>query len=301
MSTASIIITTHNRPHLLARAVMSAFAAAGDVEVVVVDDASSDETQDVCRSILGINYVRVERNQGVAGARNLGLLASHGEYVTFLDDDDTRLAESLDKQIEMLDRAPDAAMIYGCAIFGDQDGRPTGQAYPEQCQQGDLFWPLLARNFIPCGTALFRRDCLRRIGLLDEDAPGVDDWDLWVRLSEIWSIIVTASPIIIWRRSSPVSAQGSSHAARIVSHSIRQFRERWMNLPRYRNAPESRRRETWKKFCENMAEHLIWESGVAVRHGQLARSVEILSLIPRLHPYTLMRTARHRLGTNTRI
>src|SRR5262249_10571753 len=156
--------TTHNRPHLLPRAVASAFAAARDVEVVVVDDASCDETQNVCRSIRGINYVRVERNQGVAGARNLGLLACHGTYVTVLDDDDARLPDSLEQQIEILDGERDAAMIYGRAIFGDQDGHATDQAYPEKCQQGDLFWQLLGRNFVPCGTAVFRRECLARVG-----------------------------------------------------------------------------------------------------------------------------------------
>ncbi len=300
MPRASVIITTHNRPRLLPRAVASAFAAARDVEVVVVDDASSDETQTVCRSISGINYVRVERNQGVAGARNLGLLASHGRYVTFLDDDDTRLPDSLEQQMEILDRERDAAMIYGRAVFGDQDGRPTDRVYPADLQQGDLFWQLLARNFVPCGTAVLRRECLTRIGLFDEDAPGIDDWDLWVRVSEIWSIIVTACPAIVWRRSTPVSEQGSSHAAQTVRQSVRQFRDRWAKLPRYATASRNRRNETWKKFCENMAEHLIWESALAVRHGQLARSVEILSLIPRLHPQTLTRTFHRRLGKLSR-
>src|SRR3954470_23631066 len=105
----SVIITTHNRPHMLARAIESAREASqGDVEVVVVDDASSDETASVCRSISDINYVRVERNQGVAGARNLGILASHGAYLSFLDDDDLRLPGSLDRQVEALAPFPES-------------------------------------------------------------------------------------------------------------------------------------------------------------------------------------------------
>ena len=121
---ASIIITTHNRPHLLPRAVESARAAGSNVEIVVVDDASVDETAGVCQRLSGINYVRVERNQRVAGARNIGLVASRGEYLSFLDDDDARLADSLDMQIEMLEREPSAGLIYGRAIFADQDGTP---------------------------------------------------------------------------------------------------------------------------------------------------------------------------------
>ena len=70
MSKVSLIITTFNRPHLLARAVESALQAGGDLEVIVVDDGSSDETASVCRALDGIKYLRLDRNQGVAGARN---------------------------------------------------------------------------------------------------------------------------------------------------------------------------------------------------------------------------------------
>src|SRR4051794_24382893 len=112
MPKATIIITTHHRPHLLPRAVESALCAGTDVEVVVVDDASTDETARVCESLQDVRYVRVERNQGVAGARNIGILASSGQYISFLDDDDVRLAHSLDAQVEALEAAKEAGMIY---------------------------------------------------------------------------------------------------------------------------------------------------------------------------------------------
>src|SRR5437588_12046341 len=95
MPSVSVIIPTHRRPHLLGRAVESARAAGESVEVVVVDDASTDETAEVCASIPNIRYVRIESNRRVAGARNVGLLACAGEYLSFLDDDDLRLPGSL--------------------------------------------------------------------------------------------------------------------------------------------------------------------------------------------------------------
>src|SRR2546422_9360127 len=110
MSLTSIIITTHDRPQLLGRAVQSARAAGTSIEVIVVDDASTDETARVCRT-LSAHYVRVERNQQVAGARNIGLLASCGEYVTFLDDDDQRLPNSLDDQVRLLEADRQAGLI----------------------------------------------------------------------------------------------------------------------------------------------------------------------------------------------
>lgn len=294
MPKTSIIIATRKRPDLLPRAVESARAAGRDVEIVVVDDASTDDTARVCKSLSAINYVRVERNQGVAGARNIGLAASHGEYLTFLDDDDQRLPDSLELQIGALEREPEAGLIYGQAILGHQDGRPTEQAYPSNCPQGDLFWDLLSRNFIPCGSVVFRRACLERVGLLDERIPGLDDWDLWVRISEVCPIVATVTPVTIWRRSTPVSGQGTSDSARLVSACVRQFRDVWMKLPRAAAAPRNTRRAAWQAFSENMAEHLIWESARALRHGRPGQPLRNLLILPRLHALALLRIAEHR-------
>src|SRR5438132_1940514 len=111
MPKVSVIIPTYNRPHLIQRAVTSAFAAGHNVEVIVVDDASSDDTANVCAALRGIKYVRLDRNQGVAGARNVGLLESTSPFIAFLDDDDRRLPGSLDQQISMLETYPEAGFV----------------------------------------------------------------------------------------------------------------------------------------------------------------------------------------------
>jgi len=295
MPRASIIIATHSRPQQLPRAVESARAAGREVEIVVVDDASSDETAEVCRSLSGINYVRLDRNQRVAGARNVGLVASRGKYLSFLDDDDTRLPGSLDAQLEALDQEPQAGLIYGQAILGDHEGKPERNSYPADCPQGDIFWKLLSRNFIPCGSVVFRRSCLSSLGLLDDSIPGLDDWDLWVRIAEIYPIMALETPVIIWRRSTPASGQGTSQAAGLVSLSVQQFRNCWMNLPRARTASRGARRAAWRAFSENMAEHLLWESARALRRGRPGQSLRDLSVLPRLSPLSLIRIVEHRI------
>src|ERR1043165_4328184 len=126
MPTVSVIITTHNRPRLLPRAVASAFGAGRGAEVVVVDDASTDETARVCRGLDGIRYVRLEENQGVAGARNVGILSSVGEYLCFLDDDDVRLESSLDWQAGALASAPDPGVGHGQGPVGGGGGTGNG-------------------------------------------------------------------------------------------------------------------------------------------------------------------------------
>src|SRR6185503_15732364 len=109
MPRTSVIIATRNRCTLLPRAVDSARDAGNDLEIVIVDDASEDQTADVCAKLsesTDIRYVRCKARLGVGGARNVGLISSTAPYVTFLDDDDVRLPGSLDKQVKRLDEAP---------------------------------------------------------------------------------------------------------------------------------------------------------------------------------------------------
>ena len=289
MPSVSVIIATHNRPRLLPCAVESAHAAGKDVEVVVVDDASTDETAAVCRELRGITYVRVERNRKVAGARNVGLLNSRGEYLTFLDDDDTRLKGSLDLQAAALAAAPEAGLVYGQALVADQGGRTTGDFYPRRCPRGDVFWELLGQNFIPCGAALFRRSCLLRTGLLDETVPGTDDWDLWLRIASIYPVAATETPVMVWRRPTPFSGQGTSRAREMVRMIAGQSRRKWLGLPRAARAPAKRRREARRRLSENMARHLAYEAARAAAGGHFLLAQQNALAALRLYPWASAR------------
>ncbi len=254
-----------------------------------MDDASTDETAEVCRKLSGISYVRVERNQKVAGARNVGIINSTGNYITFLDDDDTRLAGSLDLQLEALDSAPEVGLIYGQALIADQMGHTTGNLYPRHCPQGDIFWDLMGRNFIPCGTAVFRRSCLFRTGLLDQTVPGIDDWDLWIRIASLYSVMALEKPLMIWRKSSPVSGQGTSRADELVRMSTRHLRRKWMKLPRATQAAGKCRREAERRFSKNMASHLAFETARAAMSGHFLQAQKNAFIALGLHPWGSVR------------
>lgn len=288
MPTVSVIIPTRSRPLLLPRAVESARAAGERVEVVVVDDASTDETAEVCRDLEGIRYVRLERNQGVAGARNAGLLASRGEYVSFLDDDDVRLPGSLDMQLAALRATPEAGLIYGQALYdtgADHRGRTF---YPRFCPRGDVFWELLARNFIPCGSAVFRRSCLPGAGLLDTSVSGIDDWDLWIRLAAVYPVAALERPVMVWRKPTPDSGQLSAHAAEMVTLSTRQFHRHWLKLPRAVGAPATLKRAASRRFSGTMASHLALEAARSLTYGRVRRALLCASAALRLHPLGLV-------------
>src|SRR4051794_1902166 len=116
MLSASIIIATRNRCELLPRAIESARRAGTNVEIIVIDDASEDRTREVCTPLISdgrVRYFRLSRQLGLAGARNVGLISSTAPYITFLDDDDLLLPNSLDQQLERMEANPEAGMIYG--------------------------------------------------------------------------------------------------------------------------------------------------------------------------------------------
>lgn len=282
MPRISVIIPTHNRPQLLQRAIESSFAAGTDVEVVVVDDASIDETAAVCKALEGIKYVRLEHNQGVAGARNVGVLTSTAEYIALLDDDDVRVPGSFDLQLARLRDEPDMALIYGQALVSSRD-RLNQDRYPQPCPSGDVFWQLLAQNFIPSGSVVFRRSCLYRTGLFDRSLTGIDDWDLWIRIAALYPVAALDQPVVTWRKPSPDSDQRSAGAVEMVALSTRQFRQHWLKIPRAAAAPAAVRRKVSRQFSENMASHLAWEAALSLSYRQVMRANRCLLTALRFH------------------
>ena len=114
----SVIIPTRDRMSLLREAVGSVFTQeARDemfrLEVIVIDDASSDNTSNVLLHFPEIRYLRLDTNGGPAAARNAGIAVSTGQYVAFLDDDDVWLPNRLRVQIPILERHGDIGVVYG--------------------------------------------------------------------------------------------------------------------------------------------------------------------------------------------
>ena len=267
MPIVSVIIPTHSRPHLLPRAVESAKRAGAGVEVIVVDDASTDETEAVCRTLEGIKYIRLEHNQGVAGARNVGILASSADYIAFLDDDDLRLPGTLDKQVAALTSNKDAGFVCGPMLMADQEGNLTGEVSGPRSSGEDAFWELLELDFpaMPISVVI-RKECFAAVGLFNSKLPGIDDWDLFVRLAELYPVIVLKEPLSIYRKPTSFSGQGSSaqakHLSRILPHQLNLLR-----LPRVKMAPLNKQREIRIRTINRIADTLLWNAVQAIGDG----------------------------------
>jgi glycosyltransferase involved in cell wall biosynthesis len=260
MPKVSVIIPTHSRPHMLARAVESARAAGTDVEIIVVDDASTDETAAVCRQMEGIEYIRLERNQGVAGARNVGILASTSEYVAFLDDDDLRLPSTLDAQLEVLEADRNVGFVCGAIEMADQQYHPTGEVSLPRAPGGDVFWELLELDFpvMPLAVVV-RKECFVRVGLLDSHLSGIDDWDIFVRIAELYPVALMNEVVGLYRQPSPFSGQGSSGQAAQLYRAARHQR-RLLRLPRAMAATAQKRREVRRRTLNRIADTLLWNA-----------------------------------------
>lgn len=288
MPQVSIIIPTHNRPHLLPRAVASAQAAGEDVEVIVVDDGSRDETATICEGLSGIKYVRLERNQGVAAARNVGIFSSSSQYIAFLDDDDLRFPGSLDLQRDILAANPEAGFICGGIVMADQDYIETGQiSLPRQ--SGDVFWDILELNFpvMPL-SVIVRKDCFLRVGLFNQHLRGIDDWDMLVRIAEVYPVLVTDQPVAIYRKPTSFSAQGSSSQASQLLRAVVHQRQLFQ-LPRARGVPSSKRREARRRTINRVADTLLWNALDRFPRGEYRFAIENVGAAMRLNP---LRAAR---------
>lgn len=267
MARVSLIIPTFDRPHMLPRCVESALAAGASVEVVVVDDASTGATAEVCRGLRGVRCVRLERNRGVAGARNVGLLASTSEYVAFLDDDDLRLPGSLDLQLALIEAAPEAAFVAGGVLLADQSLVPTGAAAVPNARSGDVFWQVveLGVHLVP-SSVVVRRECLLEVGLFNERIPGIDDWDMWARLAESRPAVLDDRPVCLYRSPAPDSGQGSSALGPHMLAAVR-HQAKLLSLPRALAAPAAVRRAARRNTRRRVADTLSWRAAEQLPRG----------------------------------
>ena len=185
----SLVIPTFNHARLLGEAIDSALAQTlGGVDVIVVDDGSTDDTPTVLARYAGRIRVLPQSNQGLAAARNAGLATARGTYVAFLDADDVLAPAKLAEQVAVLERAPTVGWTY-CDVLIETvatGARVTASerfGYRSRALDGWLFPELIHGNFIPAIAPLVRRTALDVVGGFDERLTALEDWDLWLRLA----------------------------------------------------------------------------------------------------------------------
>jgi glycosyltransferase involved in cell wall biosynthesis len=200
MPKVSVIIPTYNRATSLVSAVNSVLSQTfQDFEIIIVDDASKDDTEEVVRGIADrrIKYLRHETNKREAGARNTGVTSASGEYIAFLDDDDEWLPDKLKLQVELLDGSSSVvgAVYSGSFRIDSESGRTLDQYIPTKT--GNIFKDLSFRNWVGTpSTVLLRRECFERVGLFDSAIVFGPDYDMWIRVAEKYHFLCIRQPLI---------------------------------------------------------------------------------------------------------
>jgi glycosyltransferase involved in cell wall biosynthesis len=184
----SVVIPTRNRwPMLSTHALPSALAQeAVELEIVVVDDASDDDTAARVEAIEDprVRLVRNEVNRRLPASRNIGAAVARGTWLAFLDDDDLWSPRKLRAQLDAV-RTTGADWVYAQCIVVDGAGRPLDiHPFPDPDELGML---LLGGNHVPGGgsNVIVRAETFQEIGRFDESLRFFEDWDLWLRLVHV--------------------------------------------------------------------------------------------------------------------
>ena len=238
----SIVICCFNQAHFLGHAIESALAQSHrPTEVVVVDDGSSDNTEEVAKRYPGVSYVW-QPNAGLAAARNTGLAHTRGEYVIFLDADDKLRPNCVDAGLDMLRRRRDCAFATGHHDFIDIDGKVFHQ-FTKPAVEGDRYALLLKGNYVGmCAAVLFRRDAIDAVGGFDPRLPAAEDYDLYLRMARRFPVCDHDEVVAEYRRHGAAQTDNRSRMLRSVLHVL--------------NAQ--------KPFIRDNSEYLeAWQSGLA--------------------------------------
>jgi glycosyltransferase involved in cell wall biosynthesis len=202
----SVVIPAYNRARFLRRAIESVLSQDHPgKEVVVVDDASTDETEKEIAPwarAQGVVWIRHESNRGASAARNTGIRASRGAYLVFLDSDDCFLPGRLSSHVEVLERRPDLMWAYSDHwIERDGHRQPPTFSVRSYRPEGNVFEPLLLETNgfqLPMMTTTFHRSVVEEVGGFNETVFCAEDLDFRLKIARRYPIAYIPSADCVW-------------------------------------------------------------------------------------------------------
>lgn len=204
MSTVSVIIPTFNRALSVRRAVSSVlFQAFRDVEVIVVDDGSDDDTRyQLAPFRRFIRVISHPENRGVSAARNTGIRASGSPWIAFLDSDDYWLPEKLSAQMAFHEENPEAVVSQTEEIW-IRKGRRVNPRKKHLKPSGEIFVPSLRLCLVSPSAVMVKASLFDEVGLFDEDLPACEDYDLWLRISARYPVHLIQRHLVVKQGGHP--------------------------------------------------------------------------------------------------
>ncbi len=204
MTKVSVIIPTFNRANMLIHAVKSALEQTyNDLEVIVVDDGSTDETEEVVKRIAQddsrLRYLKHEVNKGMQAARNSGLKVARGQYIAILDSDCEWLAEKVATQVALFEKGSEKlGVVFVSFLSTNSEGKfVTGQIRPIR---GEVYADVLARcSPAPTSTLMMKKECFERFGSFDENIICWTEDDMCMIFAKEYEFDYDHRPLVIDR------------------------------------------------------------------------------------------------------
>lgn len=187
----SVIVPVYNREGLVGKTLDSILGQTyPHIEIVAVNDGSTDDSLAVLNRYAEKHQGKLDvidqENSGQVRARNNGLKKARGEYIAFLDSDDTWEKEKLARQIPLF--KGNVGLVY-CGIREvDPEGRVIRTVLCEPGMRGDIYGQLLVKNRMTGGTVVVNRKSLEKTGMFDESLRAAENWDLWIRISREFDV-----------------------------------------------------------------------------------------------------------------
>lgn len=195
----SVIIPTYNRCWILKEALDSVLSQEyNDFEIIVVDDGSNDATAALLSSYGDRITTIYQDNSGVSAARNAGILMAKGNYIAFLDSDDTWLPQKLSCQIDFFRSHPEAAICQTDEIW-IRNGVRVNPKKRHKKPSGMIFEPSLQLCLVSPSAVMIQKSLFDEVGLFNEAFPACEDYDLWLRIGLYYPIYLIDRQMVVKR------------------------------------------------------------------------------------------------------
>jgi glycosyltransferase involved in cell wall biosynthesis len=274
----SVVIPVFNGSEFLRQAIESVLAQTyEDVELVVVDDGSTDDTAVIAQSFGDRLAYHHQENMGVAAALNRGIRASRGKYIAWLSHDDEFLPRKLERQMSFINQHPEYRAIYSDFFIINASGEIIKEVKTPWYPREAAIWELFGTMYINGSSTLIERTCFDDVGFFNEDLRFSQDMDMWMRMELAFDIGRIPETLVKWR-SHP--GQGSRDVGTHSAEKWETYRRMFADLMAKGLFPERARLAgdgpiranayTW--LGDEMVEHRQWY-GFAVE--QYARSFSL--------------------------
>lgn len=195
----SVVIPAFNADTYIAKAIESVLEQTyTNVDIVVVDNGSTDSTVSIA---MRYGRVRVmhQKKRGVAAARNLGITATQGELIAFLDADDWWHKEKLQRQVDVLTANPQIGMVFSDHVNVTEDGQVIFETDKKVQFSNDAVKSIFRHCDVATSTVMVRRSVINRVGMFDEELACAEDENLWLRIALYDSVTLLSMPLTYYR------------------------------------------------------------------------------------------------------